>query len=161
MRKLILPIFVMLSLNMAYSQSVTPDVIASSGDYREGSTASVSWTLGEIVTEFFSGSEAILTQGFQQGSYSITILDENTELSIQIDVYPVPTSDFINININEMEEYSINAVLYDLSGNVLLNQDLHKDEMQLNLEALPAAEYILQIIDDKQILIKSFKIIKY
>jgi len=151
----------MLSLNMAYSQSVTPDVIASSGDYQEGSTASVSWTLGEIVTETLSGSEAILTQGFQQGSYSITPLVENTELSIQIDVYPVPASDFINININEMEGYSINAVLFDLSGKMVIHQDLQKDEIQLNLETLPAAEYILQIVDDKQILIKSFKIIKY
>ena len=161
MRKLILPIFLMLFFNMAYSQLVTPDVIASSGDYQEGSTASVSWTLGEIVNETLSGSEAVLTQGFQQGSYSITTLVENTELSMQIDVYPVPTYDFINININKIEDYSICAVLFDLNGKKLINKDLQKDEMQLNLETLPSAEYILQIIDDKQMLIKSFKIIKY
>ena len=41
-------------------------VIASAGGYYEGDNISISWTLGEPVTETFSGGGVILTQGFQQ-----------------------------------------------------------------------------------------------
>ncbi len=48
------------------AQSVSPQVISSSGDYYEGVNASLSWTLGEIATETFTAGNVILTQGFQQ-----------------------------------------------------------------------------------------------
>jgi hypothetical protein len=47
-------------------------VISSSGDYFEGSNASISWTLGEIATETFTNGSVVLTQGFQQ-PYTIMI----------------------------------------------------------------------------------------
>ncbi|MFU8843753.1 MAG: hypothetical protein ACNA7V_08100 [Bacteroidales bacterium] len=47
-------------------QTLTPEVISSSGGYFESTNASVSWTLGETVTETFTGTSFILTQGFQQ-----------------------------------------------------------------------------------------------
>ncbi len=48
------------------AQSVSPQVVASGGDYFEGSSVSLSWTLGEIATETLSNGNIILTQGFQQ-----------------------------------------------------------------------------------------------
>ena len=48
------------------AQSLSPEVIASSGDYYENANASLSWTLGEISTETYSAGGNILTQGFQQ-----------------------------------------------------------------------------------------------
>jgi len=41
-------------------------VVASSGGYFEGENLTLSWTLGEPVVETFTGSNVILTQGFQQ-----------------------------------------------------------------------------------------------
>ncbi len=41
-------------------------VIASAGGNYEGDNISLSWTMGEPVTETFSGGGVILTQGFQQ-----------------------------------------------------------------------------------------------
>ncbi|MBC8488731.1 MAG: hypothetical protein H8D45_22130 [Bacteroidetes bacterium] len=54
------------------AQSLSPEVIASSGDYYENANASLSWTLGEIATETYSNASNILTQGFQQ-PVSVTI----------------------------------------------------------------------------------------
>ena len=48
------------------AQSVSPEVISSSGDYFEGVNGSLSWTLGEIATETYTAGNIILTQGFQQ-----------------------------------------------------------------------------------------------
>ena len=48
------------------SQSVSPEVISSSGAYYENASASLSWTLGEVATETYSNGGVTLTQGFQQ-----------------------------------------------------------------------------------------------
>jgi hypothetical protein len=47
-------------------QAKAQQVIATSGGYFEGENLSLSWTLGEPVTETFSNGGVILTQGFQQ-----------------------------------------------------------------------------------------------
>ena len=58
---LIVIAFAALSLQVKAQQ-----VIASAGGYYEGDNISLSWTLGEPVTETFSAGGVILTQGFQQ-----------------------------------------------------------------------------------------------
>lgn len=51
-------------------QSITPIVIASSGDYYESETYSLSLTMGEPVIDTYLGSaDTLLTCGFQQGDY--------------------------------------------------------------------------------------------
>lgn len=61
--KLILTIMtgMLISINLHAQQ-----VVASAGGYFEGNNVTLSWTLGEPVTETFTGSDVILTQGFQQ-----------------------------------------------------------------------------------------------
>ena len=51
---------------MCSAQTTSPEVIASSGDHFSNATGSLSWTLGETMTETFSNGGHILTQGFQQ-----------------------------------------------------------------------------------------------
>ncbi len=58
---LIIIAFAVLSIHAKAQQ-----VIASAGGYYEGNNISLSWTLGEPVTETFSNGGVILTQGFQQ-----------------------------------------------------------------------------------------------
>ncbi|MBE0639052.1 MAG: T9SS type A sorting domain-containing protein [Bacteroidales bacterium] len=65
MKKLTYILFVLhfsyLSLSINAQQ-----VIATAGGYYESDNISLNWTLGESVTETFSGGGVILTQGFQQ-----------------------------------------------------------------------------------------------
>ncbi|MBN3035463.1 MAG: hypothetical protein JW861_07730 [Bacteroidales bacterium] len=56
----------MTSMTSSYSQSICPEVTASSGDYYTGTGVTLSWTLGEPATETYQGSAVTLTQGFQQ-----------------------------------------------------------------------------------------------
>jgi len=55
-----------LTISVSFSQSVSPDVIATSGDHFQNTNVSVSWTLGELATETYSAGNVILIQGFQQ-----------------------------------------------------------------------------------------------
>lgn len=47
------------------AQSVTPEVVATTGETFSNSTVTLEWTLGEIMTETYPGS-ILLTQGFHQ-----------------------------------------------------------------------------------------------
>ena len=66
------------------AQSVSPQVVASSGDYYQGTNASLSWTLGEIATETYSNGSTILTQGFQQ-PVSVSITGINLDLLVYLE----------------------------------------------------------------------------
>jgi len=58
--------FILIALAFLSFQTKAQQVIAAAGGYYEGENISLSWTLGEPVTETFSAGGAILTQGFQQ-----------------------------------------------------------------------------------------------
>lgn len=66
MKKTILILFGNLLFVSAFCQTLTPDVIATSGDYFTETNGSITWTLGEIATQTYSSGGNILTQGFQQ-----------------------------------------------------------------------------------------------
>lgn len=64
MKSFILIWIVLLSALSVFSQQV----IATSGNYHQTSTASISWTLGETIIGDLSNSNLALSQGFQQGN---------------------------------------------------------------------------------------------
>jgi hypothetical protein len=66
MKKLVSFLSLVLLIQCISAQTLSPVVLASSGNYFESADASLSWTLGEIATETYSSGSVILTQGFQQ-----------------------------------------------------------------------------------------------
>ncbi len=66
-----------MSLTVA-AQSLSPEVIASSGEYYESVNNRISFTLGEIATETYITGDNILTQGFQQPGISLWIFVDLT-----------------------------------------------------------------------------------
>jgi len=60
------------------AQTVSPEVISTSGDYFSNASASLSWTLGELATETLTAGNITLTQGFQQ-TYSLQITGINLQ----------------------------------------------------------------------------------
>lgn len=81
MKKIIFSLIIILTPFLITAQSVSPEVISSSGDYFEGPNASLSWTLGEIATETFTSGNIILTQGFQQ---PITVAIAGIDLDVLV-----------------------------------------------------------------------------
>jgi hypothetical protein len=78
------------SCKWIYAQSVTPDVIASAGDFYSNAQGSVSWTLGEPVGETYTGPNNILTQGFQQPwDFGTSIASSQTPVNAH--AFPNPT----------------------------------------------------------------------
>ena len=72
------------------------NVISSQGDSYNDSSASIDFTIGEVVTSTVTNSERSLTQGFHQTNWSFVSI-ENHVPSYQAVIYPNPTDEFLNI----------------------------------------------------------------
>lgn len=100
------------------AQSLSASVIGSTGGHFASSGGSLSWTLGEIMTETYKQNRGFLTQGFHQPlMIRVTGLEEVEEKNLL--VFPNPVRDILNLQITENGDYRIE--LFDLQGQRLVN----------------------------------------
>ncbi len=160
-KKLPLILSCLFACGIAFSQATQQQVVASSGGDGTAAGTNLQWTLGECVIQS-SGvvAGAQLSQGFQQPSYEIQTLIEDPRLSFTLDVYPLPASDFLTIKVGAEGMSELKAVLHDMNGKIILEQNLNVDENQIDMQSIQAASYILNITDNTGKILKSFKIVK-
>ena len=160
MKKPLLIAFGILGGCYAFSQSVSPEVIASSGEYYTSTNATLSWTIGESIIEIYSNANNILTQGFQQSSYSVTAIEETLNSNYRINAYPNPASDFIIIDVQSEEQSVLHVELIDIQGRSIYNQIIKGNNKQIDLRPLGNSIYLLKISTDKGKHLKTYKIQK-
>jgi hypothetical protein len=134
-------------------------VISTSGDFHSNGSGSISFTIGESMTETFVGSGQQLTQGFQQSKLTITAIPITPEFTLKISAYPNPTTDFLNISIEKVDLSGIRYTLYSLDGKILESQEVKSNLTVIPFSALPPACYFIKItVNSKES--KTYKIIK-
>lgn len=121
MKTIIIVICLILTIGLN-AQSLSPVVLASAGGYFASGTVSLSWTLGEPVTETFSNSNIILTHGFQQPVNGIIIAGISLDLLVFLEG-PFSTSEMAT-NLNALgliplaQPYNISPWNYNGTENV-------------------------------------------
>jgi hypothetical protein len=162
MKKLILLIACLTGIGYAFAQSVKPEVIAPAGDYFTNTKNSMSWTLGECITETYSTKDNTLTQGFQQSTYTITAINQLAYDGISVKAFPNPTTDFINVLVETTGSSQINCSveLFDIQGKLLMNQRLEDKSMQLDMSQFANGTYFLKVSDRGKTMLQNFKILK-
>jgi len=66
MKKTPLVLIILIAFLNVHAQSLIPVVVSSQGGFYTSPVISVSWTIGEVMSETFSQSNHFLTQGFHQ-----------------------------------------------------------------------------------------------
>jgi len=135
------------------------EVVATSGDYFENSSGSISWTIGEPKIETFESANNILTQGFHQTKLTIISIDEEEMLG-DISVYPNPAKQDLIIDIPSHYSDSFNALLYDAGGKLLSQKELISGTATMEMHNLATGTYYLRIINSVKKQQKEFKILK-
>ena len=132
------------------------DVISSQGDSYDDSTASIDFTIGEVVT--FTGTSVgnNLTQGFHQTNWSFVSIVNHVP-RYEATIYPNPAEDFLNIQASLYENLSY--VLYDEMGKLILQGRLLSEKTSLEVSQLATGRYSLILNNSKENL-KTFNIIK-
>ena len=164
MKVLIFAILILVSVivqGQVVTQGSMPSLqlLGSAGDTYKNSSYQLDWSLGEVLTESFAGSQNQLTQGFQQGKYTITAIDQAKDLQFEITAFPNPTTDFVVLGIESQDFEAFRYILTDVNGKILQDRKIESNQQQINLSEMAAGAYFLSVRSNKMAL-KTFKIIK-
>lgn len=135
------------------------EIVATGGDFFINGSGSVSVTIGEPVTETFSGSEIILTQGFQQNRLKVLAIDETDLTETEISVYPNPVHDYLKVRTGQCKNELFSYRLYDFSGKFLTQESFQAPGTDIPFCSFSPSVYFIRIYAGEKEL-KAFKIIK-
>jgi hypothetical protein len=144
---------------MSVTQLQAQESVNSGGGDVVDSKIVISYSLGQVFFEPASSSENAVTPGIQQ-AYEISLttgLPDVANLTIQ--VYPNPATEYLNLSFPGFNEKKYTLTLTDPTGRNIYIDEIKNKISKIEVQALAAGVYFLQIADKKQ-LIKVFKIIK-
>ncbi|MBI1288667.1 MAG: T9SS type A sorting domain-containing protein [Flavobacteriales bacterium] len=130
------------------AQSVDQQVIASAGEHFDNGTTQLSWTLGEVMIDTYDNGTNILTQGFHQTELTVTAIEE-TLANIRMNLYPNPTSEFLNIDLGNNDK-DINLQLFDMSGKLIHQAVIYayQNRFVLPMNEVATGKYLVQMRTD-------------
>jgi len=116
--KLYLFFLLLFVLPSIYGQSLSPSVIALAGGYEKTpSGMSVSWTLGEPITDPLRSGKVLLTQGFQQPDLKVSTGFEDPTFEYELATFPNPTSNELIMQTNFQQPIHFRMV--DIGGKLI------------------------------------------
>ena len=121
------------------------EVIAASGGIESSASAIVSWTIGETVTETATGTNIILSQGFNQGDLILTVIKDPDIRGLEVKVYPNPASDVLKISVGEYFSEDIDYAIINMEGQVLKKNTLKGGESVIPIGNLSPSVYFLKL----------------
>ncbi len=151
MKKVLLILF-LLAANLVQAQSLTPTVVASTGNFKVTGGFSLSSTVGEPVTTTATAGSFILTQGFQQQTLKgVSVQDVNLG-NLDIKVFPNPAAEEVNVLIFSPNASTTMVKLFDVLGREIavptniINEGAQK-QFTMNLNQLSASMYFITVFD--------------
>lgn len=144
-------LFVLFSAHIR-AQSLTPTVVSSTGNFKVTGGYSLSSTVGEPITTTVTSANYILTQGFQQQSLKGVSVQEIQTENLNINVFPNPAAEEVNVLIFSPNASSTMVKLFDVLGREIavptniINEGTQK-QFTLNLKSLSASMYFISVYD--------------
>ncbi len=134
--------------------------VSSGGGNSSGSGGSVSFTIGQVTWNMFSGTSGSVVQGVQQ-PYEISVLNsiDVEDVVLNYLVFPNPTTGSVTLSINNDEYSNYRYLLYSIAGIILQQDNIRAVSTEIQLEDYPPSSYLLMILKEEN-KIKLFKIVK-
>ena len=132
---------------------------ASGGD-ATGSGGTIAYSIGQVVYTTYTGSSGSVAQGVQQAYEIFTVDIEETTLSISLIAFPNPTSDNLTLKISDFNKEKLTYQFYDIGGKLLSNGQVTGQQTEINTSSLPPATYFINVLNQEDKKVQSFKIIK-
>lgn len=149
---------------LSYAQSIAPQSVNSGGTKMSQSNGSLSFTVGELVVLNLSDSEGnTLGGGFTAGATLTTVSIHETDATLlDIKVFPNPTSDLVNIQINHSTIDQVVLTITDLQGKEVYNGKYAgiSNVIGINTASYATGTYVLSLKNLKNQVLGTYKIIK-
>lgn len=140
-----------------YSQ----EAVTSSGGNGSSGNGSVSYSIGQLVYSTAIGPRNSVTHGVQQPyEIQVTNIAENApEINLQFSTYPNPTTDWLNLKIENYNGEPLTYSLIDMFGKEILQNEITGAETNISMSEYASATYFLKVLNNNTEL-KAFKILK-
>ena len=159
-KKLKLSAVLLLGLGLTGLQAQT--AVPATGSNASGSGGTVRYSVGQVVyTTNTGGSNGSVAQGVQQ-PFEISVvtgLEETKGIILSVSAYPNPTTDFLNLKVENYDNTNLSYQLFDISGKLLETKKITGNETSINTSNLVPATYFLKVTENNKE-VKTFKIIK-
>ena len=137
------------------------NTIPATGGNATGAGGTSSYTVGQVVYNTYNGTNGSAAQGVQQ-PFEISVvtgIEEALGISLEIMVYPNPTTDFLTLSVDNFEASNLSYYLYDINGRLLETKKLEGKQTSIAMSNLVPATYFLKVSEGSKEL-RTFKIIK-
>ena len=126
--------------------SSAQELISADGNFSANTQGSLSWTIGEVITETQIASGNQLTQGFQQ-NYEDFLNVEQLLQSNEILLYPNPFSASVTVQ-NSSQFENIQLTIFDTQQKIILEHTIEFSlicqKTTFDLSYLPAGMYFFK-----------------
>lgn len=140
-----------------YFTSEAQQNIVASGENAAFATGWVSYSIGQIDYETSSNANGTITRGVQQ-PYEISSASIDVVNSLEINLFPNPTSDFIYLTVGDLSN-NLSYQLTDANGRLIQSARILEASTQIDVQHLSTAAYFLNVFVGNQPT-KSFTLIK-
>jgi hypothetical protein len=148
-----------LSVFVSFLGQAQQNTVATGGD-ASGAGGSVSYSIGQIDYETYSGSNGNISQGVQQPFEIYTVSIDELFASIEMNLFPNPSSSIINLSIGQLaDDKIISYNLTDINGKLISSSTVVENTTVISIQHLAVANYYLNVIVDG-VNAKTFKIVK-
>jgi hypothetical protein len=132
----------------------------TSGGDATGSGGTVAYSVGQVVYTSNTGSTGTVSQGVQNAFEIFTVGINETALTISLTAFPNPTTENLTLQISHYTSEKLSYQLFDMQGKQLSNGQITAQQTQINTSSLPSATYFINVVNQENKKVQSFKIIK-
>jgi hypothetical protein len=132
----------------------------SSGGDATGSGGTVAYSLGQVVYTTNTGGSGSVAQGVQHAYEIFTVGIKESELNILLTAFPNPTTGNLTLLISDYKNEKWMYLLYDMGGKLLGSEQVSTQQTQINTAGLPSSTYFINVVNQENKKVQSFKIIK-
>lgn len=134
-------------------------VITSTGGTTQNGNGTLSYSLGELVTETHVTGKIAVTQGFHQTEITVIPVNEIPELEYSMVVFPNPAHDYVVVKIENGDPQNISYFIYAMNGTTIQNGSITGSHTELNFSSFAEGTYLLELCQDGE-KIKTVQIVK-
>jgi Secretion system C-terminal sorting domain len=135
------------------AQNIQRSTLGSSGDAAEimdgDKSYYVSYSVGQnSVIGTFRSDNYTIRQGFQQPPIVVEIV-QDLDNNLDVVVYPNPVNTYVTILFSEVLKTSINILVYDISGKVVINKSQNPARsFNLDMSSFASGVYLLKLTSE-------------
>jgi hypothetical protein len=153
--------FTILFLGIGVSSLWAQNTVPATGGNASGTGGNVSYSIGQMFTASNNGSNGSISEGVQQ-AFEISVInaiEKFNYISLNCTVYPNPTSNYLQLKIENDEIEDLSYKLFNLTGALIESKLVTNAETLISMINLSVSTYILKVYNNTKE-VKTFKIIK-